>query len=345
MDRDISEIFRRQDVDPNFESGMNAKVIDRPEQQTIILVNIANSNHTRPYSKVPAFRVLAFPRDMKHAEQIVDDKFDSLDERVYSSLVDHSFLICKDDTHQSDPMYGPEVCRRLLLANDIKARQREIDFRQRVKESVGEKAKLLETEIDESPFPELPPEAKRPPETQRSMKSLTNNSKSLSRDMESRGQNFFVFSVLPNDDEPSVTIYGCWDTEEEATQYVINGIGRRVNTVDLFVARMYEWIFPELASNTDIPETFRKDELNSIMSAPRAQQKKVDEYRENNPNRPKEGNVLASDALVTVDKQDPRIMERTNEKDAAKDAAQFVANVKNVGNDVVNKATNDERKE
>lgn len=313
MDRNFGEILRRQDADANFESNANAKMVDRPEDQTFILINVANSGHKRPYSKTPAFRVLAFAKDKTEGERIYKEKFEPvMKERVYSSYVDRSFLICKTEARQDDLNYGPDTCRRLALENEIGARQREIDFRARVKESAGDKAKFLETDIDPSPLPELPPETKTQDPGCAVKNIPTTASMSLTRDMETRGQGYIACSVLLNGDEPSITIYGCWDTEEEAKEYVINGIGRQTENVHLFVVRMYEWLHPDLSASEKIPETFRKDELNKIMAAPKTLQLAVDEFRAKNPNRLNEGFVLAKEALITVDNQDPRILERIN---------------------------------
>ena len=109
---------------------------------------------------------------------------------------------------------------------------------------------------------------------------------------ERRGQKMAVVSIIHDFDEdanePVVTVYGTFDTEDEAKHYMSETLSKHVIDQDLYVYPMYEWMYisPENTNSPNLPCTYRDKTLDTIMRRHRTKHADVDQYmaqcRENN---------------------------------------------------------------
>ena len=95
----------------------------------------------------------------------------------------------------------------------------------------------------------------------------------LCREAEVRNQKYAVVSVMldyeaiQNDTplEPSVCVWGAFDSEAEAILYSKCIVARQLKDHDIAVITMYEWCYPHLLSSDKIQQLYRNEELNHIM--------------------------------------------------------------------------------
>ena len=101
---------------------------------------------------------------------------------------------------------------------------------------------------------------------------------------ETRGQKMAVLSVVhdPNtvNNEPLVTIYGAFDTEDDARHYVDNTLSKHVIDQDLYVHPMYEWIYldPKAMQDNHVPAKYRDSTLDAIMRRQRTHKHDIQQY-------------------------------------------------------------------
>lgn len=313
MARNVDDIFRREDS--SSQETYHTKInVNKPPDQMYALINISSEGHTKPYSEKPAFRVLGIFDTFENTEKYTKTHYTKQSENVYCIQLYSQFAICKSDTRQTHPSYGPNVCKRATAMLQLKVRQRTMEFRERIRSTAGEDAKHLQIIPDDKKLDDPPDVIDNAPQYSPIVQIPKIESNRLDRNLEVRGQIFVVFSLMDsNEDEPVVTIYAAFDNEDTARTFIIDGISHTVLDEDLHIANMYEWIFPHVANDDRINEQFRLSELNTIMAAPKIQQALVEKYQQTYPNRLEHDNVMSTPALVTTDDNDPQIFTNLSE--------------------------------
>jgi len=105
----------------------------------------------------------------------------------------------------------------------------------------------------------------------------------LCREAEVRNQKYAVVSVMvdyeaiQNDTplEPSVCVWGAFDSEAEAILYSKCIVAKQLKDHDIAVITMYEWCYPPLLSSDKIQQLYRNEELNHIMKHARTSRTSV----------------------------------------------------------------------
>ena len=93
-----------------------------------------------------------------------------------------------------------------------------------------------------------------------------------------------VLSVVHDPDteknEPIITLYGAFESEEEAKHYITSTLSKQVTDQDLFIHPMYEWIYVDAKSMEDkcIPCKYRDSTLDAIMRKHRTQSSDVKSF-------------------------------------------------------------------
>ena len=101
---------------------------------------------------------------------------------------------------------------------------------------------------------------------------------------EKRGQKLLVLSVVHDPDkeknEPIITLYGAFDTEEDAKHYITHTLSKHVSDQDLFIHPAYEWIHldPSAMEDKCIPCKYRDSTLDAIMRKHRTQSSEVESF-------------------------------------------------------------------
>jgi hypothetical protein len=306
--RNFDEISRRAEVAKSPGADLHpSKRVTAPPNQTYVLVNLANDHHNVKSTK-PAFRAIGVFASMSDLMQYTQEH-PSPTESVYLMDIRKDWIICRSSLEQVSGVYHKNLVDYVVGKHSQTEYANTSAFRKRVQDTVGDKAKFLQTPaapapaqddiLLEKPLSILSENENAEKEEEDDVKDKENTSKPLARELEIRGQNFIVFSTLPNDgQEPLVAIYGAFDTEENAKEYATGGIGKDVTDRDLHVCRMYEWIFPHLATDKNIDSQFRDPELNKIMAAPQEQAAQIEDFERNNPNRILDGGVTVMDSMI-----------------------------------------------
>ena len=101
---------------------------------------------------------------------------------------------------------------------------------------------------------------------------------------EKRGQKMLVLSVVHDQDteknEPIITLYGAFDTEDDAKHYIVHTLSKHVTDQDLFIHPMYEWIHLDAKAMDAkcIPCKYRDSTLDAIMRKQRTQGSEVESF-------------------------------------------------------------------
>ena len=76
-------------------------------------------------------------------------------------------------------------------------------------------------------------------------------------------------------------VYGCCETEEEATAWVKNVIGNHVHGEDVDVVHTGKWVFPHLMKEEDVDrEVYRNDELDKIIDFHKRQPARIEKFKQ-----------------------------------------------------------------
>ena len=99
---------------------------------------------------------------------------------------------------------------------------------------------------------------------------------------EVRGHRLCALSVIPDpkDGEIMVNILGCFDTYEDATEWVNDVCSKSQSSHDVYIHETCEWIFPNGVTESIKKETYRNSELQKIMDAAKANPKNVRSFKE-----------------------------------------------------------------
>jgi hypothetical protein len=108
------------------------------------------------------------------------------------------------------------------------------------------------------------------------------------RDLEVRNQRVAVVSFLQDliatDSEPKQPLFILWavfDSTDEADAWIRNHAGDRIHDVDLDTVDMYEWLFPNSATDDKMSKViYRNEEKQKIMDFVHGQASTVDSFKE-----------------------------------------------------------------
>lgn len=202
----------------------------------------------------------------------------------------------EDDARTSFLNAGSDP-EKVKLAN-LEVAERELNFQQRVQQNMQDANEWVdEIGCEESKVPErqtttlvssqFRPESITSAWSEHALTGASYNDR-LPITMELRGQRFISVGVLrdstcadvtdPVGLEPSIIVFGAFDTEDEAKKYNRCVASKHVRDHDLGVTRMYEWEFPHTMFNSNIDQLYRNDVLDSIMRHKRNAARQVKEF-------------------------------------------------------------------
>ena len=277
-------------------SGNNTVLVSNPNEvfedpdQKVILINIAH-RHQNPKSKIPSFRICgAFP-DVDRLKRHVSstggvNAYGGAN--LLKAEAHKKFIICTSYEKQQNADYMMtkinDITERYIKTlkfhneefNQNKSNRKQgktgLSTTEKIKKHTSRK-ELIDSKFDQE------------------SKSGTENGE-VGRNAEVRNQSVAVISILDDltpavlnaieDPEPVVIVWGCFENDKQAKDYIYNTASKYVKDLMLDIVNMYEWVYPtEIAKRVEeIDEEFRDPTLNKVMKSRKQQKEAVLSYEE-----------------------------------------------------------------
>ena len=264
---------------------------DDPLQQ-VILLNICHRQQN-PRSTLPGFRICgAFTNIDKLKRHIAS----SGGEQMYGGVnlikadAHKKFLICTSLKKQQSPEYVLEKIQTQTAIYEKTLRFHTEEFNEnKEKRQQGKTGLSNPTSTTKKQLTSRKALLNQKFEDDKSNSFETGE---IGRTAEVRGQSVAVITIFDDsskdvlsgmtDPEPIVIIWGCFENETIAKQYINTTASKFVKDVNLDIVKMYEWIFPTLITDhvDELTEEYRNPSLNKIMHSRKAQKKTVMSYDE-----------------------------------------------------------------
>ena len=274
---------------PNPYAAMPILPFDDPTQK-VILLNIAHRQQI-PKSKIPGFRICgAFESVEKLKRHALSAGGPSAygGSNLIKADVHKKFLICSSLEKQQNPSYVLGKIDEMTQKYTKTLQFHSEEFKENKEKRQQGKTGLSQSEK----VKKISSRKQLLDERFESGKESGTESGDVSRNAEVRNQTVAVVSIMNDtspsvlngseDPEPIVIVWGCFENESQAKNYIYNTASKLVKDVTLDVVNMYEWIFPtEIERRVDeLTEEYRNPSLNKIMNSRKAQKKSVMSYDE-----------------------------------------------------------------
>ena len=254
---DIAEKTRREGAHIDLSS----------DAQQVVLLNTAHRGlATR--SQEAAFRILGLFPNAKEAIEAAADF--PQDVAIYLHPT-HKFKYLGPETISEEEELSKIDRMHERCSQQVAQSKR--DFEERMKHS---SEPLSEPFV---PPPKKEDDGKEAEEGQKEGESIPER---IRRIHELRDQSYAAVGIILDEgtSECCFTVFRCFDDAEECERYVVNTLSDHVKNYELFVVRMYEWLFPFQVAHQGGAQRvgYRHVQLHDIMTHKREQKTHVEEY-------------------------------------------------------------------